>query len=311
METLPQTDSQYMTVPVETTLARAPILGVSLICRNEEKFVEDCIRSIFSQSISPELLVVIDDGSTDNTPMIVEKLAKEFPIHYEMINAPRIFKGCNIAVAIDASLRRMMKLREVDWIVRMDCDARLPNPLTFELMIENMRKTPKLGVTGAFFGKKMVRHVCDAVRLYRRECLEEIMNTNIINPGRYPLMYGHDSFAIFRANWLGWDCKPTDVEYIDLRPYKRNLWQWYQTGWFRYHNGFGLVHSVGTAFRYIRASPIILGSLVCFLSWAVCHLRRGKIVEDEYRDFMRKEFDQVVVDGLKKLVHGESKELIY
>jgi len=281
------------------------MLGVSLICRNEEKFVEGCIRGIFSQSMPPDLLVVIDDGSTDNTPMIVGKLAKEFPIHYEMINAPRIFKGWNIAVAIDAGFRRMMELREVDWIIKIDCDARLSNSHTFELMIEKMRKTPKLGITGAFFGKKMVRHVCDAVRLYRLECLKEIMNTNKINPGHYPLMHGADSLAIFRANWLGWDCEPTDVEYIDLRPYKRNLWQWYQMGWFRYHNGFGLVNSVGIAFTHIRESPIILGSLISFLSWAICHLIRGKIFEDDYRDFMRKEFDQATVDGLKKLVRAQ------
>jgi glycosyltransferase involved in cell wall biosynthesis len=286
-------------------------LGVSLICRNEERFVKDCIRGIFTQTMAPELLVVVDDGSTDDTPTILRGLAKEYPIYYERIEVPRVFKGWNIAFTINRSLHHILELLDAEWILRMDCDARLPNPRTFELMVEKMKKTPRLGVTGAYFEKKMDRHVCDAVRLYRRRCLEEIIKTNIIPQNQYPIMYGHDSFAILRANWLGWNTEPTDVRYLDLRPYRRNLLQWFQTGGFNYYNGFSLIHSIGECIRNIRVSPPIVGSLVFFFSWIVHHILRERITEDEYREFLHIEFDKRFINKLRTFLHGGTRELIH
>jgi len=286
--------------------------GVSLICRNEQENIEKCIEGIFSQSIRPKKVVIVDDGSTDDTPEIIKCLMKVHPeIHYVRIKVPRIFKGWNIAVAINQTLKEIMEVSSVPWIVRMDSDAILNNPTTFELMINYMEKNPDLGVTGAYYKNKMIRHITDAVRMYRRECIEQVMKTNCIQQGEYPMMYGHDSFVIFRARWLGWKCRPTDVQYYDIRPYKRKLWQWYQTGRFRYHNGFSLLHSIGSFFRYIKKKPYILGSLVCFITWLISHLMPHRIFENEYHDFMKRDLDFITLWGIKKFMRLENRELIY
>lgn len=286
--------------------------GVSLICRNEEENIEKCIEGIFSQSIKPEKIVIVDDGSIDDTPKIIMDLMKKHPeIHYVRIKVPRIFKGWNISVAINQTLKEIMKVSDVPWIVRMDSDAVLTDPYTFESMVNHMEKDHKLGITGAYYAKKMVRHVTDAVRMYRRECIEQVMKTNCVHPGEYPMMYGHDSFTIFRARWLGWKCRPTEVQYYDIRPYKRNLWQWYQTGRFRYHNGFSFLHSIGAFIRYIRTKPFFIGSFVCFITWIICHLIPRRIFEDEYHDFMKRDLDLITIWGIKKLLLREHRELIY
>jgi glycosyltransferase involved in cell wall biosynthesis len=47
---------------------------------NGAKFIEQSIRSVLSQTLPPNELIVVDDGSTDEGPSIVERLANENPL---------------------------------------------------------------------------------------------------------------------------------------------------------------------------------------------------------------------------------------
>jgi len=46
-------------------------VAVVISARNEENFIPKTIDSLLAQNLSPELIVVVDDGSTDNTGKIV------------------------------------------------------------------------------------------------------------------------------------------------------------------------------------------------------------------------------------------------
>src|ERR1035441_9131083 len=47
--------------------------------RDEEKFLEATIRSIVKQTVRPMEWILVDDGSTDNTPWIINRYASEYP----------------------------------------------------------------------------------------------------------------------------------------------------------------------------------------------------------------------------------------
>lgn len=49
------------------------------------EYVERCLRSIFAQTVSPAKLLVIDDGSGDGSPAIIERVLKECPFDSELI----------------------------------------------------------------------------------------------------------------------------------------------------------------------------------------------------------------------------------
>lgn len=63
-----------------------PVVSVLMPSYNHEKFVEASVRSVMAQKGIPFELIVIDDGSTDSSPEILEKLAHE--LHFLYVHRP-------------------------------------------------------------------------------------------------------------------------------------------------------------------------------------------------------------------------------
>jgi glycosyltransferase involved in cell wall biosynthesis len=61
-----------------------PLVSIIMIFLNEEKFIDDAIRSIVAQSYSNWELLMVDDGSTDSSTGIARRYALEHPqrVHY-------------------------------------------------------------------------------------------------------------------------------------------------------------------------------------------------------------------------------------
>ena len=55
---------------------------------NHARFVERCLRSIFDQTLAPARLLVIDDGSTDDSPRVVERVLMDCPFPSELVVRP-------------------------------------------------------------------------------------------------------------------------------------------------------------------------------------------------------------------------------
>jgi len=52
---------------------------------NHARFVATCLRSIFRQTLAPAKLLVIDDGSIDDSPRVITDVLKECPFPCELI----------------------------------------------------------------------------------------------------------------------------------------------------------------------------------------------------------------------------------
>jgi glycosyltransferase involved in cell wall biosynthesis len=52
---------------------------------NHAPFIEKCLNSIISQTLHPKKLLVIDDGSKDDSPRIIERVLKNCPFDAELI----------------------------------------------------------------------------------------------------------------------------------------------------------------------------------------------------------------------------------
>ena len=59
-----------------------PVVSVLLASYNHEKYVEAAVRSVMDQKGVPFELIVLDDGSKDSSPEILEKLSAELKFRY-------------------------------------------------------------------------------------------------------------------------------------------------------------------------------------------------------------------------------------
>lgn len=63
-------------------MKKDPLVSVIIPAYNEENYIKDCLESIFEQTYKNIEIIVLDDGSTDDTKSIIEK----FPVSYYLLD---------------------------------------------------------------------------------------------------------------------------------------------------------------------------------------------------------------------------------
>ena len=115
-------------------------------CRDEERFARRTLDSITSQTVPPTLWVIVDDGSKDRTPEIVEEYTRRFP-YIRLIRRPdrgdRVL-GSGVIDAFYTGYNASINPDDFDYICKLDLDLDLP-PTYFQNLIERMEANPRLG----------------------------------------------------------------------------------------------------------------------------------------------------------------------
>ena len=92
-----------------------------IIARNEEKHIKKTIDSILNQSIRPHKVIVVDDGSTDTTPEILNEL----PVAVKRISHKRFVPAKTHDEIRNVGLAHIRN-DPVDWVYSGDADIILP-----------------------------------------------------------------------------------------------------------------------------------------------------------------------------------------
>src|SRR6185436_14810409 len=71
--------------PATSRSTSQPRVSVVVPSHNHAAFIETTLRSIIKQSLAPAELIVIDDGSTDNSTSIIDRVLRECPFPCEVI----------------------------------------------------------------------------------------------------------------------------------------------------------------------------------------------------------------------------------
>ena len=90
-----------------------PLISIIVPCFNNEKYVEKCLDSINQQSFKDFEVIIINDGSTDNSKEIIEHFIKTKP-NYHLINQ----KNMGVSTARNNGL----KLVKGEFVCFVDAD---------------------------------------------------------------------------------------------------------------------------------------------------------------------------------------------
>lgn len=121
-----------------------PLVSVVVPAFNEEKHIEDCLKSIKGQTYPNIELIVIDDGSTDFTKEIVQKYADVFLIQQHQgpgtarNKAAKIAKG-SILIFIDADM--YLDKNYIRYIIEPIIDNKAVATFTKDEYIANRQNT--------------------------------------------------------------------------------------------------------------------------------------------------------------------------
>jgi len=76
-----------------------PKVSVIITIYNRERFIADCARSLFGQTLDDVEFLFVDDASTDNSVSVLEEVIAEYPTRKEMIHVLQMEQNGGRAVA--------------------------------------------------------------------------------------------------------------------------------------------------------------------------------------------------------------------
>ena len=199
-----------------------PSRGYLLIspCRDEAKYLRRTLDSVAAQSVPPALWVVVDDGSSDETPAILEDYARRLPYLRVVRRTDRGGRqvGPGVMEAFYAGLETA-RLEDFDYLCKLDMDLDLPVRY-FETLMQRMESNPRIGTTSGkpFFihpqTGAQVPEVCGdemsvgMTKFYRIACFKEI--------GGFVRQVMWDGIDCHRARMLGWIAESVDLEPLPI-----------------------------------------------------------------------------------------------
>jgi len=107
---------------------------------NGGRYVDEAIRSILSQTFDDLELIIIDDGSTDDTPEIIER-------HRRADRRIRAYEQGNRGLI--PTLNRGLDLARGEYVARMDQDD-ISLPQRLAVQVAFMSANPHVGICGAW-----------------------------------------------------------------------------------------------------------------------------------------------------------------
>jgi len=258
---------------------------------NEEKFLPNLIQSIVNQTIHPYEWIIVDDGSTDNTPKIIKKASLKYPWIRYLRNEKKDKRSPGTSV-INAFYKGYdnRKIKNYDIVAKLDSDLSLPKDY-FEKIINKMYSEPNIGICGGVCtvngrveGLTNLDHVRGALKAYKKKCFDSI--------GGLIHSMGWDTVDEHNARYLGW--KVCVIETLKVEHHRKTNYEFgflnaaYKNGKMLYSIRMGLFLLLINCFKWGFRFPYFILSFCMFYGYILSFIfNEKKIVSKDLGQFIR------------------------
>ena len=263
--------------------------------RNEGAHFHQTLDSVLTQTLRPRAWVIVDDGSTDITPQIIDSAAAQHPWIHAVHRTDRGFRnqGGGVIEAFYDGYARLATLNfqpsapSWDFLVKLDGDLSFAQNY-FEDCLAKFGLEPRLGIGGGTLycrvNGAMVEdspgdpsfHVRGATKIYRRATWDAL--------GGLIRAPGWDTLDEVKANMLGWKTGSfPDLRVLQLKPTGAadGSWKnWVKNGRANYITGYHPLFMVLKCFKRAFQKPYGLAGLGLLSGFLAGYLRREPQVDD-------------------------------
>ena len=267
-------------------------------CRDEADYMRRTLDSVIAQTVRPALWVIVDDGSTDETPAILAQYAAA----HDWIRVLRKPDRGARAVGPGVIEAFYFGLDQVDaaaypYLCKLDLDLDLP-PRYFEILMARMEDNPRIGTCSGkpWFRNAAGRWISEKcgdemsvgmTKFYRRECFAQI--------GGFVREVMWDAIDCHKARQLGWiavSWNDDDLRFEHLRPMGSSQKSVFtgrrRHGFGQYYMGSDPLYFLATGLYRMAHPPYVLGGLATIQGFLGAWLRGAARHQDAgLRDFIR------------------------
>jgi poly-beta-1,6-N-acetyl-D-glucosamine synthase len=265
---------------------------------NEERYIEETIKSVVAQLLRPKVWVIVSDGSTDRTDEIVQQYAIRHPFIRLIRREKDQSRGFASKVfALRAGLQTFV-LDETQFIGHLDADLWL-DPFYFRDLLAKFGEDPELGIAGGWYFEKTRdgawqsrpgnsrRSIPDGIQMFRRECYKDIGELLPIEYG------GEDWYAEIRARMCGWQVRSfpeLKVHHLRATGTRGSLLRYcYREGFMDFALGSHPLFEAAKMAKMSAIPPYLLNAQVRMLGFLVAHILGKRMVSPECVAFLQKE----------------------
>lgn len=169
-------------------------------CRNSEDDIHAALTSLRNQTLTPEYVIVVDDGSTDKTSEILSQTKQDWHSLYVITHndlgydISRVVRNWNEAITYS----RSSMLPHTTYHMIATDDTTYPSEYAKQL-VEFMDNSPQIAIASGNYAKYIPEKPHGAGRFVRNSFFEQTQWG-----GLYPELMGYESAILYESERLGY-----------------------------------------------------------------------------------------------------------
>jgi glycosyltransferase involved in cell wall biosynthesis len=257
-------------------------------CRNSENDIRAALTSLKDQTLAPQYVIVVDDGSTDKTHEILTQVKQSWQSLYVITHddlgydISRVVRNWNEAITYS----RRIELANTTYHMIATDDTIYP-PGYAEKLVDFMDNNPNTAIASGNYAKYRPEKPHGAGRFVRNSFFEETHWG-----GLYPELMGYESAILYESERLGYCYETvTDARFQHSRPLGKHH-KFYEFGASMKTLGYHPVFVWGRFAKYLATGEVTgrigaFNMLYYYLSYKPKTIGYDRLYDDQLRKFVR------------------------